>query len=289
MMNNFPGLLSRPKRPVAAVAAGVMLVAILGCIDFISGQEVSFSIFYLLPISLAAVFGNAKVGWFIAVLSAVVWLISDLMSGFSYSHAVIPYWNAFVRLAYFILHSTLITFITAQMERERSLARVDPLTKTANWRRFEESSSLELLRARRTYRPLTIAYIDLDNFKTVNDRRGHDAGDAMLKSVAERIKKDLRATDMLARLGGDEFVVFLPETGFAEAEITLLRIHERLQNLGETSCPVSASIGAVTFGSVPGSLPSSVDEMLKKADDLMYRVKHEGKNRVKHEDWRQGG
>jgi len=159
------------------------------------------------------------------------------------------------------------------------VARTDFLTGVPNWRAFAERATTELNRARRYGRPLTFAYVDLDDFKAVNDRYGHAAGDTLLSDVARTIGHVLRRTDVIARLGGDEFAVLLPETGPEPAWIVLRKLHNAVRiALAEAGWPVTASIGAVTCV-VP---PADVDELVRLADQLMYDVKRIGKNQVHH-------
>jgi diguanylate cyclase (GGDEF)-like protein len=127
-----------------------------------------------------------------------------------------------------------------------------------------------------------LAYIDLDNFKTVNDTYGHLIGDSLLRLVADTIRNNIRTTDVLARLGGDEFVVLLPETDFEQSEIVINKVQTQLlDEMKKNNWPVTFSIGAVTFLTPP----ESVDEMIKKADNLMYSAKKNGKNTKKREVW----
>ena len=98
---------------------------------------------------------------------------------------------------------------------------IGSITGAANWRYFEEYAQKEIVRERRSKRPLTLAYFDLDNFKQINDSFGHDVGDDLLKMVAKIIQSQLRPSDMLSRVGGDEFAILLSETGYDGANIGL--------------------------------------------------------------------
>ncbi len=215
-----------------------------------------------------------------SVVSAVTWLLADFTSGARYSHPAIPYWNMCIRLGTFLIITYLVSALKEAFESERKLARTDSLTGVANGRLFVELASMEINRASRYKHPFTIAEIDLDNFKAVNDRFGHSVGDTLLHLLANTLQKNIRATDVVARLGGDEFAILLPETGSKSSEVITQKVQQvSLDLMQKNGWPVTLSIGAVTFVSPP----STVDEMLKKADNLLYSAKNDGKNKIKYE------
>jgi diguanylate cyclase (GGDEF)-like protein len=124
----------------------------------------------------------------------------------------------------------------------------DPLTGAANWRLFEEYSNREILRARRSNKPVTLAYVDLDNFEAVNDMLGHDVGDELLQKMCQILFKQARPGDMLARLGGDEFALLMPETDLQGAQVVIKRLNDHICNLMKArQWQVTLSIGVVTF------------------------------------------
>jgi diguanylate cyclase (GGDEF)-like protein len=256
------------------------LLVLIGFLDHITGEEISFSVFYLLPVSLATWRTNRWIGIFLCVLAAAIWLYVDIISGNAYSHITIPYWNAFVRLCFFLTVSILLTRLKTSFRHEKELSRTDSLTGLLNIRAFCDLASIEINRARRFKRPFTAAYIDVDNFKMVNDQFGHDIGNTLLISIAEAIKKNIRAVDLTARLGGDEFVVFWGETGGEAARSVLNKLQEQIMDLFDRNkWPVTLSIGAVTY-----TKPiDTVDDILKKADSLMYSAKNSGKNKIVYE------
>jgi diguanylate cyclase (GGDEF)-like protein len=259
-----------------------LLVALLGVADYVTGSELGFSIFYLVPISLAILAAGRTLGLVVSCVSAAVWLVADVTGGAVYSQWLIPFWNASVRLGYFTLHSFLLASLLDKIEEEKTLARIDPLTGAANWRFFEEFAAREIQRSHRSKKPMTVAYFDLDNFKAVNDTLGHAAGDELLRTLARTIRNQIRPTDLFARMGGDEFVILFPETGFPEANHVLQRIRDVvLSGMMENGWRIGLSIGATTFA----SMPSTVEAMVKRSDELMYLVKRDGKNTIKHEQW----
>ena len=140
--------------------------------------------------------------------------------------------------------------------------------------------SQEAARSRRNRLYYTIAYIDVDNFKTINDTRGHAGGDKVLVSVARILVHNLRQTDTVARIGGDEFVLLLPETDAEHAQKAIDKLFARLNEaMRQKQIPVTFSMGVITF--IDYLCP--VDEMIQKTDRLMYEVKSSLKNDVRYE------
>jgi diguanylate cyclase (GGDEF)-like protein/PAS domain S-box-containing protein len=163
------------------------------------------------------------------------------------------------------------------LERERSAARIDFLTGILNRRGFYEIAGSESQRSRRYKRPLSLVYVDLDNFKGVNDSMGHDAGDALLVEVAGVIRSEVRGTDTVGRLGGDEFAVLLPETDQEHGRVVVEKVQKQLtEAMHQRRWPVTFSIGLISF-QIP---PDSIEEMVRDADRVMYSVKLKGKNSV---------
>ena len=274
-------LLGKPKTFLTII--NVALVLILGFIDYLAGYEISFSIFYLFPIALVAWFVGKRPAFMVGLLSAIMWFFADYASGKVYSYPAIAFWNTFVRLVFFFINAFLIAEIKKRLEIEKQLSRVDPLTGVANVRSFYEYVNQEKLRVQRYLRPFTLAYIDLDNFKIINDEKGHNVGDELLRKLAQSIKNNIRSIDVVARLGGDEFALLLPEIGLEQAKITIERLRMHLQEVVATfGYSLTFSIGVVT---VTGK-PPSAKEIIKKADDLMYEAKKAGKNTVKYEVWK---
>jgi diguanylate cyclase (GGDEF)-like protein len=265
------------------LALGIVLVVFVGIIDILTGPYFFVSIFYVLPIYLVTLFTGIWAGILISLASAIMWLIADTFIGRTYPNPLIPYWNMAVWLSFFLAaaittHRLLV--LNKELKRESQLARIDPLTQIGNRRHFYDFATMEIGRVLRYKHPFTVLYIDLDNFKLVNDRFGHHTGDTLLCMVASTIQNNLREVDIVARLGGDEFAVLLPETDRESAQDVIFRLHQQLLDaVREKDWQVTFSIGAVTFTSPP----DSVDEMLQQVDQVMYRVKRSGKGAIKHE------
>jgi diguanylate cyclase (GGDEF)-like protein len=256
---------------------GLLLIAGIGLLDTLTGYELSFSLFYLIPISLTAWYAGRRIGISLAFISALTWLVADFFAGHFYSHPFIYIWNALIRLGIFVIVAFLLAALRHEYELEKELARVDPLTGAFNSRYFFELMQIEIDRLQRYQRPFTIAYLDLDNFKLVNDRFGHAAGDQVLQVLVSGGRKQLRKTDMIARLGGDEFAILLPETDQAAARVVLTRLQNSLVDVMEQRCwPVTLSIGVLTVhdDSITG------EAAVQLADQLMYTVKKGDKNAI---------
>ena len=267
------------SRPVWLLV-GFIAVLIIGDVDYATGQEIHISIFYLLPVAATTWFVGRTTGLVFAAISAASWFAADLFGGHHYSHPAIPYWNMLVRFGFFLIVLIVLSRLKVAYEHVKTLSSVDPLTGILNGRTFQERANAEIERARRYSHPFTVVCLDLDNFKAVNDRFGHSAGDNLLRLVTDIIRNNLRITDIFARVGGDEFLLFLPETGQESARTALDKILDRVTSqLQEAEWPVTLSVGAVTYLSPP----DSVDSMILQADNLMYQVKHGGKNRILQE------
>jgi diguanylate cyclase (GGDEF)-like protein len=258
---------------------GLLSVFIISTIDYFVVIDISLSIFYLIPIILTTWIVGKNGGFIISLVSTFGWFFADVNSK-NYLYAWLPYWNAGVRLGFFLTISYLLFRFKAAYEKERYLARTDVLTGAVNRRFFLELLELEIKRSHRYKHPLTLAYLDIDDFKMVNDKFGHRTGDELLKLLTVTIQNQIRATDVFSRLGGDEFALLMPETNYQSAQKSLLRLQQQLrQTIQNRAFPVSFSIGAITFIKVP----KSVEATLEKADRLMYEVKLRGKNGLEHQ------
>lgn len=181
--------------------------------------------------------------------------------------------------AIFCAVSVMISKIHKLLKRERRLSRRDPLTGVMNIRAFSEIVEYEILRLNRDGSPFSIAYLDLDNFKTVNDNYGHKKGDELLKAVVTDLAGNLRQTDVIARVGGDEFAIFLPGTYNNEVQVVMEKIRKQLQELMESlQKNVTFSMGVISCD----HSDADFDEIISIADSLMYEVKRAGKNNIRY-------
>jgi len=165
-------------------------------------------------------------------------------------------------------------------EELREQAIHDPLTGLCNRRHLEENLGRELHRALRGNSPLCVAMLDLDNFKTFNDSFGHDAGDSMLRELAQALSKKLRKSDIACRYGGDEFVLVLPDSSLADTEQRVEQIRALVQ--GKQIWHDGSMLGPITLSVGVAGVPehgSTAAELLQAADDAMYAAKQAGGNR----------
>lgn len=257
-------------------ATGIVLGVSL--FHFYARPEISFSVFYLVPIALVAWFGSGRQGLAVAIISAAAWSAAEHFSTPTELAWTILCWNGLVRLVFFVVTVAMVRF-GAALKSERHLAMTDPVTGIANRRAFLQVLQLESDRALRTGSPLTLAYIDIDDFKQINDELGHGVGDLALKTTAEIASCAVRVYDTVARVGGDEFALLLPGMGAKAAAKALDEFHGMLTwTSRRAGWNTTFSVGAVTYLS---ALPN-VHEMLQRADGLLYEVKRNGKDGVRH-------
>jgi diguanylate cyclase len=185
-----------------------------------------------------------------------------------------------VDLSVIVAIMSLSTSILRMREQQREEARKamhDALTSLPNRRYLVEWLTMALAAARRSGQPLAILYFDLDGFKSVNDRFGHEAGDRVLQTTAARLRRTLRTSDFVARLGGDEFVAVLPDvTSVPVVSMLIARLQSELVKAPIAEVPdgaVSASIGTAWFPQDG----DTVDALLGAADHAMYEAKQSRK------------
>jgi diguanylate cyclase (GGDEF)-like protein len=265
--------------PAGTTAIAAALVFSVAAADVYTGPGVDVTLLYLGPIGFGTFFAGVGPGIGLALLATVCGVEASRLSGDQLTPAVLT-WNAAQQLGVFLLLAGVLDAFKKRLLHEQQAARTDPLTSLSNRRAFVEAAWLELERGRRHGRPLSLLYIDCDDFKLVNDRLGHVAGDSVLSAVGSTLREAVRGLDTVARLGGDEFGVLLPEVdgagAIALAERLRLQLRETLAGRWDE---VTFSIGVATFLRPP----ASVDEMILRADELMYQAKRSGKD-----GWRAG-
>ena len=274
-----------PRSPAVICAVNIAILLLLGWLDKITG-DYSLIVFYLIPVALGAWFVSKSFGVLFCILAVAVRIVvEESTTSFHFSHSTLHYWNELVEFLFLLIMSMLFSALKANLEKEKTLASHDPLTGVLNRRAFFDLAEYEVNRSRRYSLPITLAYIDLDRFKEINDTLGHRAGDEVLIAVVTTIRANMRNTDILARFGGDEFVILFPATSGEAAAPLLNKLHAHLNDTtARNNWPVTFSIGAATCLEAP----LSIEELIQRADELMYSVKHGSKNRLLHREFTGG-
>jgi diguanylate cyclase (GGDEF)-like protein len=284
-----PGLESTPMAHLAAtrrairpatrwLLGGSALLALLavGWIDYATGIELHVFPLYFLLLTVVSLRLGRRAAFVFTPLCTLTWLVSNLYAGMASTQPLLLVANALIMLFAFVFVAVLATSAHRSLERERVLSRTDSLTGLPNGRGFYEAAEAELARAARYHHALTVAYLDVDDFKRVNDELGHSRGDELLVTVGRALRQACRASDVVGRLGGDEFVILYPETGRAAAETALQNLRASVaRELGSLAGRhLTVSIGAVSFATPP----ADIDTLVRHADAVMYEVKSSGKN-----------
>ena len=284
MASSFEQLDARLRRlpDVAIFVIGMALVAAVAAFKETAGHDIPVADFLLIPV--------AAIGWLVtvrvyayvaAVLTAIVTVVIAV-TGQAQAPLATALAAAGVRFALYLVVLALLGAIRRMQLARETEARTDYLTGAANARAFEEAATAELERSRRYARPLSLLYLDVDDFKAVNDTFGHAAGDNVLAEVSHMMRGSVRVNDLVARLGGDEFAVLMPEASRFAAVAVARRARDELARAttpdGE---PVRFSVGVVSYVRPP----TSVDAMIHDADTLMYRAKEHGKDRIESAEY----
>jgi len=281
--SSLPAVAARPW-PWSVFFLCILGVGLIGWIDYVTGRDYSVALFYLLPVGASGWWVGHRGAALTAVTASLVWFTA------AYARAdvgtlPVSVWNGTMRLGIFLTTGLLAARVRddqerleALVEREARLARTDELTGLLNSRAFLEALDAEVARARRSAHSLCLVYLDLDNFKQVNDRYGHAAGDRLLARFAEALRTAMRATDVAARLGGDEFAVLLWDVPVDEVERVVERARRPLADLAAAYplAAVGVSVGVAHFATPP----ADGEEALRRADAAMYDGKATGKGHV---------
>ena len=255
---------------------GSVLAALTGAIyaaNVFSPPQVRLGILYLVPILIAT--------WYQGVWWGVAFLVASLLLRVPVELSQQPDVTVLMSL---INQGSFTAVAGIAMAAFRNIRRTqalledlaihDPLTRVLNARSFTERLAQELRRNRRYGRPLSLLYLDLDDFKVVNDSHGHQTGDAVLRLVAEAIRGAVRQADIVGRMGGDEFAVLMPETADDVAEAAATRLATSLREAFRGTPSVTASIGIVSCT----DSGAGADDVLRHADRAMYEAKRQGKD-----------
>ena len=259
------------------LVTGYLLIALIGAIDAQFKPEIIFAPLYLIPIAILSWFIGKWNGLTASVLSTIMWLAANIYSGGLYDSAFPYYWNSIICLSTFLLISSLISYLRVELEQNRSFYQLDTLTGIANSVGFREAAQKEIDWANRFDRPFSLGYLDVDDFKLINEQMGYTVGDQVIREIAKNIQSHMRRSDLVARVGGDEFVLLLSAAGQEAAREAINRIQQQLKNAMETKgWPLTFSIGVLACT----DHPKTVDEILQLTAELRDFVKNNGKNGI---------
>jgi diguanylate cyclase (GGDEF)-like protein len=265
-------------------------IAMVGLLDYVTAPWVSFALFYVIPVLGAAWWLGRGPALLAGLTAGIAWFEAEAW-GHRGEPTRVLMWNSMSRLAMLVAMAVMVVRIREDRRRLKQanarlgelldgaqrLAREDPLTGLPNRRAFLERLSEELSRARRSGEPVCIAYLDVDNFKNLNDKRGHVEGDEFLRRIARAIRETVRSADVAARLGGDEFAVLFADPSRVAVEPLAHRLLARVHALGDRypGLDLGASVGMAWFETAP----DHPEKLLQRADGAMYSAKTAGKHR----------
>ncbi|MEO8441353.1 MAG: GGDEF domain-containing protein [Betaproteobacteria bacterium] len=267
----------------STIVMSLTLLLAIAVADYLTGADLSLSSLYLIPVMLVAWRCSGSAG--IAMALAAYALLLGVNLRLERAATVLPYviWEGAIRFGTALLFVYVLSKLRFSLEREKLLARSDSLTGLANRSAFYDLVNREMARCRRYGGTLSIAFIDMDNFKELNDKFGHLAGDEALRVVAGILREQLRSTDLPARFGGDEFAVMLTQSDAHAASQATHALRSRLLSaMRDRNWSVTFSAGLATFE----KMPESFDDMIKRADALMYAAKQEAKGTVREHVFR---
>lgn len=271
------------------LAIGV--VAAIALLDRVTGAALGLTIAYAAPVLATAYLFGLGPSLLTAAAASAVWLAADLRLGDAGPAAVVS--SGLIRAAVLAGCAAFVARqrhvrrgfananapLLARADHESRLARLDELTQLANARGFLEVVETELARARRDARPICVFYLDLDDFKGLNDRYGHSAGDGCLREVARALRAALRAGDVPARIAGDEFAVLLWNVDPAGARAVAARVQDGVADVARRypGVALGVTLGVAFFSRAPDD-PRG---LLAVADRVMYEAKRSGKGGVR--------
>ena len=269
----------------------IPVIFLVAWLDYTTPPEIRFYLLYLGPLFAIAWWGAERDAIVMAVASAILSTATDTPWRPTLPLAVLL-WNAISRSVLLIAAAALFSQLRESREKlavldrdhkrlygkEAMNARTDALTQLPNLRSFLESIQRELARAVREGSKLCVLYIDLDDFKTVNDRYGHQTGDLVLQQVAQALQSSTRGGDLIARIGGDEFIILLWHALPADATIVAERMSSRIREIAIAYplASLDASIGLRYFEQPP----TSADDVVRLADGAMYEQKERRKKKL---------
>lgn len=251
----------------------------VGVAEWTTKVEVAFTLAYLLPVAMAAWHIGLFGGGVLAIAATGTAVAVDLLIHRPQPHPAILVVNVVAQLMVFAFFGVLLSHLRRLLDQTHLLATTDPLTGLSNRRTFLAAAEREVARARRFGHAFSIAYIDVDDFKSINDRLGHHIGDQVLVAIAGTLVGSVRNVDCVARMGGDEFALLLPETDDEGAATVVAKLAAQLES-AEWNLPyrIRCSIGCLTVQD-----PTvAIETVIARADALMYEIKARSRGTRKH-------
>ena len=262
------------------LVVGMALLLMIFVVDYGTGFRLHFTVLYLLPLLIFTWIIGRLFGIVVSVVACTAWAYIDVLSGRYNGEPSFLIWEWGSVLLGFVLLVIGLSLLRNSLQDAQFQSRKDSLTGLVNKGGFYQIVGAEIELCRRYKRTLSIAYIDCDNFKQVNDKFGHHVGDNLLRVIAKTMQRKVRGSDLAGRLGGDEFAVMLPETNAEACRMVIEMLQQRLlHEMKENGWPVTFSIGIATFT----RMPPSIEDMVRQADKLMYAVKNSSKGAIKQE------
>jgi diguanylate cyclase (GGDEF)-like protein len=269
----IPGSISARVTFLTAIAAMMVLFVA----DVVTAETIRLHVLYVFPLAAVALHCESSRALYTAlVLSFVFQAATWLSEGATILSA------SFITDICVALAASLLTLFLARTVRDNYLeiqaaGTTDPLTGLANRRKLEFVLNFEIARQRRYGSVFSLAALDLDGFKALNDAQGHRSGDEALKLLADILRQSTRSSDVLARTGGDEFAILMPNTQKVDSESLCQQLAGTIsKRMADAHFPVSASIGCQTFEQAPAGAAAA----LHLADQAMYEAKNGGKGRA---------
>lgn len=256
---------------IAGTLAALMLVA---AVDDAIGDRWTLGLFYYFPVAFAAWRLGRGLALGVGLLCSAVWYLFASQQGMATDDTLALWWSIAAQLLSYAVVAVVVSEMRELFERERRLARYCHLTGALSGRAFRDVLDQEVALAQQRGAPLGLVYVDMDDFKALNDRRGHAAGDAALEAFAAAVQSTLRDGDYFARTGGDEFVVLLTGPGSDERAVIDHIRRTATTALGRAEIAAGCSMGAIL---VPGDRMIDAGDLMRRADKAMYEAKRAGK------------
>ena len=255
-------------RPGAIFLTSILAMAAIFCVDLADGSEIWSQVFYLFPICAIA-FSCERLTWVMVgvLLSVVLQLLTFLAYTIS-APSVIANW--LITLAASAMTVGLARVARSRFARIETLATTDDLTGLHNRRGLESLAEREIARQKRHGGAFSLAVVDLDRFKELNDSKGHEVGDRALRYLGNVLRESTRHSDSIARLGGDEFTILMPNTQETDCAALCQQLSAAIaRQMKDAGFAITASIGYTTCNDAPDSVATAI----QKADEAMYAAK----------------